>query len=86
MTDIPRALRRSPQFIYAAACLLFAWYLANSYFEFIALPQMPDGLEGVAALMKSKALFEATREALYLASSGALLHILIAIYDKEKGK
>lgn len=85
MTGLPRALRRSPQFFYAAACLMFAWHLANVYFELMVVSQ-GAGVDGWSALIKSKTLFEAAREALYLASSGAFLHVLIAIYDKDSGK
>jgi hypothetical protein len=86
MNNIPRLLRRSPLMLYVAAIVLFAWYLGNTYAELVALSQPSYGVEGLATLVKSKALFEAAREAIYIASSGAMLQILIAIYDKGEAK
>ena len=85
MSGLPIALRRSPTYLYAAAAVLFVWYVGNSYVELVAMPQMPNELEGLTALMKSKVLYEAAREAVYVASTGAMLHVLIFIYDKVRG-
>jgi|GWRWMinimDraft_5_1066013.scaffolds.fasta_scaffold05004_2 hypothetical protein len=82
MNGIPKALRRVPQFFYVASAIFFVWYLGNTYVELVTMPDIANGLEGVAGLVKSKTLFEASLEALYLVANGAMIHVLIAIYDK----
>jgi hypothetical protein len=84
---IPSAfIRRSPRLFYIAAVVMFAWSLGNSYSEMAALDGGAAGLEGYAVLVKSKVLFEASREALWYVSSGVMFEILIAIHDKVKGE
>ena len=85
MSGLPTLIRRSPQLFYGAAVVMFAWYLGNSYAEATVLQANQVGLEGYSALVKSKALFEATREALWFASSGVMFQIMIAIHDRVKG-
>ena len=82
MTPLPKVLRRAPQIFYTAAAIYFVWYLGNTYVELVTMPEIANGLEGVAGLVKSKTLFEASLEALYLVANGAMIQVLIAIYDK----
>lgn len=82
MSAIPKALRRAPQFFYVAAAIYFVWYLGNTYVELVTMPEIANGLEGVAGLVKSKTLFDASLEALYLIANGAMIQVLVAIYDK----
>jgi hypothetical protein len=86
MTDLPLLVRRSPQFFYGAAVVVFAWSLANTYADFSINNAQLSDLEGYSALIKSRALFEAAREALWYLSSGIMFEILIAIHNKVKGK
>jgi len=86
MSVLPPLVRRSPQIFYVAAVLVFAWYLGNSYSEMTVLDGQQVGPEGYSALIKSKALFEASRESLYYVSSGIMFQIMIAIYDKVRGE
>ena len=85
MKQIPDFLRRFPQLLYAAAVILFVWYLANGVIEISQNSATYGATEGLENLTKSRYLFEAFREAIYIASSGAMIHILIAIFDKVKG-
>lgn len=82
MTTLPKMLKRAPQLFYAAAAIYFVWHLGNIYVELVTTPQIANGLEGVAGLVKSKALFEASLESLYLIANGAMLQVLIAIHGK----
>ena len=86
MSGLPKMLRRTPQFFYAAGGIFFVWYLGNTYVELVTTVQATDGLEGIAGLLKSKALFEASLQAVYMISSGAMIQVLIAIYDKLAGE
>ncbi|MEZ5749743.1 MAG: hypothetical protein R3D83_07655 [Caenibius sp.] len=85
MTELPDFVRSFPKVLYIAAVALFAWYLANGLFEISAFPHAVSEYEGYEGLLKSKYFFEATRECLYMASAGASLQVLIAIFDKVKG-
>jgi len=86
MTDLPMVLRRTPMAFYVTAVIFFVWYLSNAYVELTSAPTAAEVLDGLSALTKSKALFEAAREGVYAAGTGVSLQILIAIYDRVGGK
>ena len=79
-------IRRLPYLIYAAAALFFVWGLINAWTTMANFGEYPDpSLEGVFALQKSQALYQAALEAIWLVTYGAILHVMIAIYDKVGG-
>jgi hypothetical protein len=87
MTELPDALRRLPFVFYFLAAVVFVWSLANQWFVLGAMNSFADesfnGL--VTGAQKSAALYGAVVEAAYMVSNGAMLHVLIAIFDKLKG-
>jgi hypothetical protein len=87
MIQLPDYLRGLPYVFYALAAVLFVWNLANQWFLMSAMTSYSDvSLESVVtASQKSAALYGALVEAGYMVANGAMLHILIAIFDKLKG-
>ena len=86
MTTLPQFLRRLPFVFYGLAVIFFVWNLGNQWVTLTAMGQYADpSLEGVMAYQKSVALYGAFVEAAYMLANGAMLHILIAIFDKLKG-
>jgi hypothetical protein len=87
MSQLPDALRRLPFVFYALAAIIFVWNLGNQWFLMSAMTSYSDvSLEGVVtASQKSAALYGAVVEASYMVANGAMLHVLIAIFDKLKG-
>jgi ABC-type spermidine/putrescine transport system permease subunit I len=84
VSELPKVVRRSPAVFYAAAVLLFVWYLINGQLELDASPNTAAAVDGYSTLWKSKVLFEAVREGLWMAGTGAMLHVLIGIFDRVK--
>ncbi|MBU7580671.1 MAG: hypothetical protein KAF27_09390 [Porphyrobacter sp.] len=87
MIQLPDALRRLPFVFYALAAILFVWNLGNQWVVMSAMTSMSDvSLDGlVTGSQKSAALYRAVIEAAYMVANGAMLHALIAIFDKLKG-
>ncbi|GMN01377.1 hypothetical protein [Erythrobacter sp. MTPC3] len=88
MTELPILLRRLPYAFYTLALLMGLWRVFNelsmveaSYTYAGAI----GGLESARFVSRSAAIYWGFAEAAYLISSGAFLHVLIAIYDKMKG-
>ena len=83
MSALPQLLRRSPNIFYGLAVVFAIWSIANGWLEMTTYAGIDDPtLEGIMNLTKSKLLYQAFLEAVYLVASGALIHILIAVYDK----
>ncbi len=86
MTGLPDYLRRLPYLFYTFAALLFVWNLANQWLNINAMATFSDvSLEQVEGYQKSVAIYGAVVEAAYMVANGAMLHVLIAIFDKLKG-
>jgi len=87
MSQLPDALRRLPFIFYALAAALFVWNLANQWFLLSSMSSFAgESLDGiVTGAQKSTALYGAVVEAGYMVANGAMLQILIAIFDKLKG-
>jgi hypothetical protein len=84
--ELPPMLRRIPQVFYILAVVVFLWNLGNQWFGIVEMGRYADaGLEGVVAIQKSQALYSAFVEAAYMLANGALVHILIKIFDQLKG-
>ncbi|MBE5072917.1 hypothetical protein IM511_01200 [Erythrobacteraceae bacterium E2-1 Yellow Sea] len=86
MTKLPHFVRRLPYVFYALAVVFLVWNLGNSWVSMSNMMTYPDpSLEGIMAYQKSLALYSAFLEAAYLLANGAIIHVLIAIFDKLKG-
>ena len=86
MTGLPILLRRAPYLFYGMAVVFFVWYLANAWFGLAAInPYSDPSLEAIENIQKSDHLFRASLDAVYLAANGAIIHVLIAIYDRLAG-
>ena len=85
MTGLPTMLRRLPYVFYGLAAVFFVWRLGNEWVALTQNFQYADN-SSVTALAKAQALFAAFTDAVYMVSNGALLQVLIAIFDKVKGQ
>ncbi|MBS3930529.1 MAG: hypothetical protein KGZ65_04780 [Sphingomonadales bacterium] len=85
MTGLGDLVRRLPRVFYIAAAVMFVWSLGNAFVEMGILYQT-SGLDETTGAMpqvtKSKALYYALTEALYLVANGAVIQVLIAIHDR----
>jgi hypothetical protein len=89
MKILPKPLRIVPVVFYVAA--LFVWIyttwsglgLIGPTDQYEALD--PDRAEQFAAIVKSKPFVTGFIEAAYMFANGAMIHVLIAVYDKLKG-
>ena len=83
MSTLPVLLRRSPHIFYGLAVIFAVWSIVNGWGEMSTYAGYGDPtLEGVMHLSKSKVLYQAILEGAYLVASGALIHVLLAVYDK----
>jgi hypothetical protein len=86
VSHLPHYLRQLPYVFYALAVVLFVWSLANQWLALTAMENFSYSVyEDVPTFQKSSALYGAVAEAAYMAANGAMLQILIAIFDKMKG-
>ena len=86
MKGLPILLRRAPSIFYGLAVVFFVWYLANAWFGLAAMnPYSDPTLESIENIQKSDHLFRASLDAVYLAANGAIVQVLIAIYDRIAG-
>ena len=85
MTGLPDTLRRLPYVFYALAAVVFVWHLANQWMTISAIGDFSNSLNQVDGYQKSIALYGAVVEAGYMVANGAMLQILIAVFDKLKG-
>ena len=85
MTSLPSFLRKIPVVLYVAAAVFFVWGLVNAFIgiSMATSPYMDDTVRGMVNLQKSNSLYSAALEATYLVANGALVHVLIALYDQR---
>ena len=84
MTHLPRNLRRLPYAFYALAILMGIFRFYNEWTAVELTNTYGDG-GPMVNLGKLVALYWALAEAAYMVGTGAMLQILIAIFDKVKG-
>ncbi len=87
MSDLPDLLRRLPRLLYLAAVVTFVWKIGNSYMELSAAARgagagLDEAMGSLVLLQKSKLLFFAVQDALYLVADGAIVQVLISIHDR----
>ncbi|MEM7664393.1 MAG: hypothetical protein AAF250_00920 [Pseudomonadota bacterium] len=89
MSELPNFLRKLPYLFYALALVLGGWRFLNEWSlveATYAYSNFGDEASSFAhSIGRSSAIYWGVSDAFYLISSGALLHVLIAIYDKMKG-
>jgi hypothetical protein len=85
MTTLSRNVRRLPYAFYALAVFMGLFRFYNEWMTFELTNTYGD--DGpMAQLAKMAALYWALSEAAYMVGTGAMLQILIAIFDKVKGE
>jgi hypothetical protein len=84
MITLPRNLRRMPYVFYVLAVLLGVFRFYNELTTLELANQYGDG-GPYERLGKLVGLYWALAEAAYMVGTGAMLQILIAIFDKVKG-
>ncbi len=88
MSELPILLRRLPYAFYTLAVLLGCWRIFNELSMVESAYAYADAVgafENARFVGRSTAIYWGFVEAAYLVSSGAFLHVLIAIFDKMKG-
>ena len=86
MTQLPMLLRRLPFIFYGFAVVLFVWNIANQWLNLTAMMGYGDPTLGDAmTYQKSLALYSAVSDAAYMVANGAIVHVLIGVFDKMKG-
>jgi hypothetical protein len=89
MKILPKPLRIVPVVFYVAALFVWIytvwsnWAVMQSTTEFANLD--PDRAGQLAAIVKSEPFVRGFIEASYMFANGAVIHVLIAVYDKLKG-
>ena len=87
MKPLPSLLRKLPALFYVLAVVFFAWQTVNQWMS-VSLVNGDMGeltsnsFNSFDNLSKSMALYQASLEAAYMVANGALIQVLIAIYDK----
>ena len=88
MTALPSFLRWLPFVFYIAAVIVGAWRVFNEISMVsatYAYAEALGGFEGVQSIARSTAYYWGVVDALYLVASGAMIHVLVAIFDNVKG-
>lgn len=86
MTTLPQFLRRLPYVFYFLAVIIGGWRYFNDWMTASAAMQYADDAGPMKTIARSTALYWGAAEAAYMVANGAMLHVLIAIYDKVQGK
>ena len=89
MSPLPHFVRRLPYIFYVLAVVLGAWrywnewIVASESFKYADATGM--NYSSMATMSRSSALYWGFADAAYLVANGAIIHVLIAIFDKVKG-
>lgn len=86
MTVLPQFVRRLPFVFYALAVIIGGWRYYNDWSAAAASMQYATDAGPMKTIARSTALYWGAAEAAYMVANGAMLHVLIAIYDKVQGK
>ncbi len=80
MTGLPRIIQRTPFIFYGLAILFFvaSWLLTLN--EINVTMGYGEPTNPAITHAKLRGLYEAAREAIYIAANGVLAHILVAIW------
>jgi hypothetical protein len=82
MSGLPQFLRRLPYVFYGLAVIMGAWRFYNDWYAAALAMQYGDDVSPAVLLAKSTAFYWGVTEATYALGTGAMLHILIAIFDR----
>lgn len=87
MIRLPQFLRRLPFVLYAFVIVFFFWSLLNEWYMVVRM-----GTTGQVELdqivdiyQKSRAVLYVVHQSVYLLIGAAILHVLVAIHDLQKG-
>lgn len=86
MIGLPQFVRRLPYVFYMLAVLMGVWRVYNEWSAVTLSMQYAEDGNPAVLLAKSTAFYWGIAEATYAAGTGAMLHILIAIFDRIDGK
>ena len=89
MSVLPQYVRRLPYVFYALAAFFFVYLIVTDW-EGVETTQEfgqthADGFDMLAFIMKSRVFYTGISEAAYLVANGAIIHVLIAIFDQLGG-
>jgi urease accessory protein UreE len=84
MTGAQGYLFRLPQIFYALAAIFFAWSIGNTFWEMSFTHTYSPSDDPMLAMMKSKSLHMAALEAFYMVANGAIIHVLLKIFERIK--
>jgi hypothetical protein len=85
MSGLPQFVRRLPYVFYGLAVVMGVWRVYNDWSATAFATQYAEDGSPAVLLAKSTALYWGLTDAIYVVGSGAMLHVLIAIYDKIAG-
>ena len=88
MKQLPDFVRRLPYVFYALAFLMGGWRFFNEWSVASASMQFApagDEFADMQMLSRSNAFYWGFADFVYIGASAAMLHVLIAIYDKLAG-
>jgi hypothetical protein len=86
MNHLPPIIRRIPSIFYGLALLFFVAAWGLSLFELSTTMPGVEPDNPVVRVAKLRGLYDAAREALYIAANGVLAHILLAIWRSRRGE
>ncbi|GAB5481651.1 MAG: hypothetical protein Pars92KO_14080 [Parasphingorhabdus sp.] len=86
MKDLPQFVRRFPYIFYFLALVTGIWRYTNDWLTVSESMQYATDLGPMKTIARSTALYWGVVEAAYMAASGAMIHVLIAIYDKVRSE
>lgn len=86
MKPLPKLVRRLPYLFYAFAVVFAAWRFYNEWTSASLSFQYAQDVGPIGPLAKSTALYSGLTDAFYMLANGAVIHVLIAIYDKVRSQ
>ena len=84
MSASRRYLFRLPNIFYVLAVVFFVWSVGNSFWELNLTYANALNDDPLVTYAKSKALFTATLDSVYLVANGAMIHVLLLIFERIK--
>jgi hypothetical protein len=89
MNSLPNYVVRAPQILYVAALVMFCATVAVETYDLSVMRSYAVGADAsdpTVLLARLRAVYNATREAIYIASSGLLMHVMLAIWSRLGAK
>ena len=83
MSGLPKLVQRAPYIFYGLAVVIFAGSWLLTIVEVNTSMGYAEPNNPVASLAKWRGLYQAALEAIYIAGTGVMLHILLAIWQSR---